>query len=206
MSIRLLMLLLRVTQVAIGVPVGFVLLGFAIHLAHGGPFTANWPVVTTDALVHPLRAGAGTIRIDRGALALASPDWRPELAQLLFVLAFAGGAIFALIQLKHVVRSIASGKPFAHETARRLRIIGWLVIGWAVFDIANALVVEPLLLAAATPVGSGVRLASSIAKGANFQLDFRFDFVKIGAGLFALALAQAFAIGRRLADDDAAII
>ena len=87
-----------------------------------------------------------------------------------------------------------------------MRIIGWLVIGWAVLDIANALVVEPLLLAAATPVGSGVRLASSIAKGANFQLDFRFDFVKIGAGLFALALAQAFAIGRRLADDDAAII
>ncbi len=152
MSIRLLMLLLRVTQVLVGVAVGFVLLGFAIHIAHGGPFTANWPVVTTDALVHPLRAGAGTIRIDRGALALASPDWRPELAQLLFVLAFAGGAIFALIQLKHVVRSIASGEPFAPETARRLRIIGWLVIGWALFDVANALVVEPLLLAAATPV------------------------------------------------------
>ena len=94
MSIRLLMLLLRVTQVLVGVAVGFVLLGFAIHIAHGGPFTANWPVVTTDALVHPLRAGAGTIRIDRGALALASPDWRPELAQLLFVLAFAGGSDF----------------------------------------------------------------------------------------------------------------
>jgi hypothetical protein len=65
MSIRLLMLLLRVTQVLIGVAVGFVLLGFVVHVTQGGPFTANWPVVTTDALVHPLRAGAGTIRIDR---------------------------------------------------------------------------------------------------------------------------------------------
>jgi hypothetical protein len=206
MSIRLLMLLLRVTQVLIGVAVGFVLLGFVVHVTQGGPFTANWPVVTTDALVHPLRAGAGTIRIDRGVLALASPDWRPEFAQLLFVLAFAVGAIFALIQLKHVVRRIASGEPFAPETARRLRIIGWLALGWAAFDVANALVAEPLLLVAATPLEPGVRLASSLAKGANYQLDFRLDFVKIGAGLFALALAQAFAIGRRLADDDAAII
>jgi hypothetical protein len=206
MSIRLLMLLLRFVQVMIGLAAGFFLLFFVIQLTHGGPFTANWPVVTTDAVIHPLQAGAGSIRINRGVLELSSPDWRPELAQLLFVLLFAAGAMFAVFQLKQVVRSIASGEPFGPETARRLRIIGWLAIAWAGFDVAIALVVQPLMLAAATPAEAGVTLASSLSKGANYQLDFHLDFVKIGAGLFALALAQAFAIGRRLADDDAAII
>ncbi|MEO7365837.1 MAG: DUF2975 domain-containing protein [Sphingomicrobium sp.] len=200
------MFLLRFTQVMIGIAAAVVLLVFVAHLANGGPFTASWPVVTTDAVIHPLQAGAGSIRIDHGLLALSSSDWRPELAQLLFVMLFAGGATFAVIQLMHVVRSIAKGEPFAPETARRLRIIGWLAIAWAGFDVAIALVLEPLLLSGAAPLEPGVRLASSLAKGANYQLDFRLDFVKIGAGLVALALAQAFAIGGRLAEDDAAIV
>lgn len=212
MSIRLLNALLVCMQIAIAVAVLMVLVIFVIHVAAGGPFTANWPVVAKAPVMSlPLAGGAGAVRIDQGVLALTSPDWKPEFIQLMMVGIFATGANLAIARLRAVLAAIAAGRPFAEEIVAGLRLIGWLLIGWLGLEIAHALIAQPLLLAAARPEG-GVMLGASISSLAGaeptraFRLMFDLDWLKLAAGLFALALAHAFSIGRALADDNAAIV
>ena len=211
MSIRLLNALLIFMQIAIALAALLVLVIFAIHLAAGGPFTANWPVVAKAPVMSLPLAGGGAVRIDQGVLALATGDWKPEFIRLMVVGIFATGANFAIARLRAVLAAIAAGKPFAEEIVAGLRLIGWLLIGWLALDVAHALIAQPLLLAGAHPA-DGVTLGASISslEGAEptraFRLIFNLDWLKLGAGLFALSLARAFSIGRTLADDNAAIV
>lgn len=212
MSIRLLTLLLILAQVAIGLAALLVLLFFVIHAVQGGPFTTNW-LISAHAPVKSftLANDAGALRIDRGTLALASSDWRPELVQLVCVWIFAAGANLAIQRLKAVLAAIAAGKPFDTDIVRGLRMIGYLALAWVGLDIVDALIAQPLILANAVPSDTAIALSSSISKPTGsfahvFRLDFHIGFLKIAAGLFALALARAFAIGRGLAEDAEAIV
>jgi hypothetical protein len=212
MSIRLLTLLLLLAQVAIGLAALLVLLFFVVHVVQGGPFTTNW-LISAQAPVtsFPLANDAGALRIDRGTLALASSDWRPELVQLVCVWAFAVGANLAIQRLKAVLAAIGAGKPFDTDIVRGLRMIGYLMLAWVGLDIVDALIAQPLILANAVPSDTAIALSSSISRPTGsfahvFRLDFHIGFLKIAAGLFALALARAFAIGRNLAEDAEAIV
>ena len=212
MSIRLLTLMLILAQVAIGLAALLVLLIFLFHALQGGPFTTNWSISAQAPVASfPLANDAGVLRIDRGTLALASRDWRPEFVQLVCVWIFAAGANLAIERLKAVLAAIAARKPFDADIVRGLRLIGYLVLGWVVLDILDALVAQPLILANAVPADGAVSLSSSISKPQGsfahmFRMDFHIGFLKVAAGLFALALAQAFAIGRGLAEDSEAIV
>lgn len=212
MSIRLLTLLLVLAQVAVGLAALLVLLIFVLHAFQGGPFTTNWPISAQASVASfPLANDAGALRIDRGTLALASRDWRPEFVQLLCVGIFAAGANLAIERLKAVLVAIAAGKPFDTAIVRSLRLIGYLVLGWAVLDVLDALIAQPLILANAVPANHAISLSSSISRPEGsfahvLRMDFHIGFLKIAAGLFALALAQAFAIGRNLAEDAEAIV
>lgn len=212
MSIRLLTYLLLFAQIAIGIAAVMLLLLFVIPIVTGSPFTASWPVVANAVpLSLALAHDGGSIRIDRGMLELATSDWTPAFAQLVAFGILATGTHIAIERLKTVLAGIAAGKPFADGIVRSLRLIGWLLIGWVALDIVHALIAQPLFLAAAQPA-DGVVLGASISslEGGNparaFRLVFDLDWVKIAAGLFVLALAQAFAIGKALADDNAAIV
>lgn len=212
MSIRLLTLLLFLVQVAIGLAALLVLLFFVVHAFHGGRFTTNWPISAQAPVASFAFANnAGALRIDHGTLALASRDWRPEFVQLVCVWIFAAGANLAIQRLKDVLAAIAAGKPFGADIVRGLRVIGYLVLGWVGLDILDALIAQPLILANAVPSDAAIALSSSISKPADafahvFRMDFHISFLKIAAGLFALALAQAFAIGRSLAEESEAIV
>lgn len=213
MSIRLLTILLLLAQFAIGLAALLLLVIFVVHVSQGGPFTTNWPIAAQPVVASfPLAPNAGTIRIDHGTLALASRDWKPELAQLLCVSIFATGANIAIERSKAVLAGIAAGKPFGAEIVRGLRVIGYLMLGWTALDVLDALVVQPLILAAAYPASDAFVLGSSLSRpqGADllpvFRLEFHLDFLKIAAGLCALALARAFAIGGRLADENESIV
>jgi hypothetical protein len=85
------------------------------------------------------------------------------------------------------------------------------MLGWMALDVLDAVVAQPLILANAVPANDMIALSSSISKPQGafahiFRMDFHIDFLKISAGLFALALAQAFAIGRNLVEDAEAIV
>jgi hypothetical protein len=213
MSIRLLTLLLLAAQLAIGLAALLVLLIFVVHVVQGGPFTTNWQVSASAAVASfPLAHDAGAIHIDHGTLALKGQDWRPEFAQIVCVWIFATGANIAIQRLKAVLASVSAGKPFEEQIVQGLRLIGYLMLGWVVLDIVDALIVQPLILSTAQPANDAVALGASISRleGVDpahaFRMDFHFDFLKIASGLFALALAQAFAIGKRLSDDNEAIV
>ncbi|WP_423605988.1 hypothetical protein [Sphingomonas sp. MS122] len=212
MSIRLLTYLLLFAQIAIALAVLMLLIMFVIPIASGEPFTASWPVVANAATASfPLSGGQGAIRIDRGTLELATSDWKPAFVQLVTFGVLATGSYAAIDRLKTVLAGIAAGKPFADDIIRSLRVIGWLLIGWVALDIVHALIAQPLFLAAAQPA-EGVALGASISSldGAEparaFRLVYELDWIRIAAGLFVLALAQAFATGKALAADNAAII
>lgn len=212
MSIRLLTLLLVLAQVAIGLAAFLVLLVFLFHALQGGPFTTNWSISAQAPVASfPLANDAGVLRIDHGTLALASRDWRPEFVQLTCVWVFAAGANLAIGRLKAVLAAIAAGKPFDADIVRGLRLIGCLALGWVALDILDALIAQPLILANAVPADGAISLSSSISRPEGafahmFRMDFHIGFLKVAAGLFALALAQAFAIGRGLAEDAEAIV
>ena len=212
MSIRILSLLLIMAQVAIGLAALLVLLVFVLHAVQGGPFTTNWSIsAQTPVASFPLANNAGALRIDHGTLALASRDWRPECVQMVCVWVFAAGANLAIERLKAVLAAIAAGKPFHTDIVRGLRLIGYLLLGWVALDILDALIAQPLILANAVPADEAIALSSSISKPQGafthiFRMDFHIDFLKAAAGLFALSLAQAFAIGRILAEDAEAIV
>jgi len=213
MSIRLLTLLLLVAQLTLGLAALLVLLIFVMHVIQGGPFTTNWPVSASATVASfPLAHDGGTIRIDHGTLALNGQDWRPEFAQLVCVWIFATGANVAIQRLKAVLAGVSAGKPFDEQIVRGLRLIGYLLLGWVVLDIVDALIVQPLILSTAQPASGAVALGASISRlegvepAQAFRMDFHLDFLKIASGLFALALAQAFAIGKRLSDDNEAIV
>ncbi|MES2057856.1 MAG: DUF2975 domain-containing protein [Pseudomonadota bacterium] len=212
MSIRVLVWLLQATQILIGIAATITIIAFVAHAAQGGPFTANWPVAGGAGANLPLAGNVGSIVIDHGRVELASHDWYPEFAQMLFVMLFAWGANYAIINLKHVLRRIAAGMPFDPSTIRSLRWIGLLAIAWAGFDLLNALVVEPLILATAIPANPAISLGSSLSRSGNhlpvnvFRLEYALDYMKVAAGLVALALARAFAIGRGLSEDSESIV
>lgn len=212
MSIRLLTYLLLFAQIALGIAAVMLLLMFVVPIASGEPFIASWPVAANAATASfPLTGGQGAIRIDRGMLELTTPDWKPAFVQLVAFGILATGSYAAIERLKMVLAGIAAGRPFADDIIRSLRLIGWLLIGWVGLDIVHALIAQPLFLAAAQPAG-GVALGASISSldGADparaFRLAYELDWFRIGAGLFVLALAQAFATGKALAEDNAAIV
>jgi len=212
MSIRLLNFLLVLAQIAIGLAALLVLLIFVGHVIQGGPFTTNWMISAREPVASfPLVDDAGALRVDRGTLALASRDWRPEFVQLLCVWVFAAGANLAIQRMKAALAAIAARKPFDADIVRGLRVIGFLLLGWVALDIVDALIAQPLILANAVPADRAIALSSSISRPEGsfthlFRMDFHISFLKISAGLFALAFAQAFAIGRGLAEDAEAIV
>ena len=97
--------------------------------------------------------------------------------------------------LSRTLRTIRAGAPFDPANPRRLRLIGLLVLvgglGGQVLDAFARFA----LLDAAGPVTPNPILTSA-------SLDLTWAF----AGLVALALAEAFAVGRRLTDDVVGLI
>lgn len=108
---------------------------------------------------------------------------------LLICLAGAGFLLAATLS------TIRAGAPFAAANPRRLRIIGLLLVvggmgGQALAGWARIALIGSAGLATPNPVVASASLDLSWAV----------------AGLLALALAEAFAVGRRLTDDVAGLV
>ena len=93
--------------------------------------------------------------------------------------------------LSRTLRTIRDGAPFHAANPRRLRLIGLLVlVGGLGGQVLDAFARLALIDAAGVPPAS-----SPIQTSAGLDLTWAVT------GLLALALAEAFAVGRRLTDD-----
>lgn len=101
-------------------------------------------------------------------------------------------ALFVVVLLRRIVRSVLAGDPFVDENVRRLRIIGWLVA------------VSPILLVIAQFARSELVARSSVADLALESIHVAFLPILVGGLL--LVLAEVFAAGVRLRQDTEGLV
>lgn len=215
MPARLLRLLLSLglAFTALGTAIG---LGAFIHgSVVGAPLHSTWQVVTDRPTTDPvvLRAGgaaAGAIAFDRGQIDIRAGSAVYRLLQGLDILV-AGGLWIAIFWLaRRLVADVAGGRPFERRNIVRLRHIGLMLVALEIWTIVEALILQPLLLADIRLADPGARLLPSIAQGVagarNIRVDFHLDTGLLVVGLLLIVIAAAFETGRRLAEDNEAIV
>lgn len=134
---------------------------------------------------------AGRLFFDPG------PGWNPLIASLYGMTVLSIGVLaFLLYQLWRLLRAAAGGEPFTAQVVRRLRIMGWVLVGWEV--------VEPLLWLFFSPKAHdygwicfgprGCPMPGSMEPGGP-------ELTRIAFGLLLVLLAEVFRHGLRLADE-----
>ena len=208
----------RLVSSILGIARGLVTLGLVLTvlLIAVVPFTkgllevdASWLIVGTrmtipvrfyvDADVH--RIAAPSIGVDRAELRDARGSLRFPTAQGSFFFIYAGFlialflcAIWGLEQLHRVFQTLRQGQPFVTANARRLR------------RVAGAVIAGELLRAATVFFNQVYAKTHFTAAGLLFDASFNVDFFAIVLGLIILAIAEVFAAGTRLDEDQALTI
>jgi len=103
-------------------------------------------------------------------------------------------AIWGLEQLHRVFGTLRNGQPFVHANARRLR------------HVAAAVIAGEVLGALMTAYNQFYAKAHFTATGLLFDWSFNVDFFAIVLALIILAIAEVFAAGTRLDEDQALTI
>jgi hypothetical protein len=153
--------------------------------------------VDTDA--H--RITAPSIGVDRaelrethGTLRFPAPKGSFFFINAGFLIALFLCAIWGLEQLHRLVGTLRKRQPFIHANARRLR------------HVAAAVFAGELLRASMVAFNQYYAKAHFTATGLMFDWSFNIDFFAVVLGLIILAIAEVFATGTRLDEDQALTI
>ena len=129
-----------------------------------------------------------------GSLRFSTPKGPFLYVNAAFLFALLLLALFGLQQLHAVFGTLRKGRPFVHANASRLRWVAGAVIGGEVLG------------AAMVAFNQFYAKAHFTATGLLFDWSFNIDFFAIVLGLIILALAEVFAAGTRLDEDQALTI
>ncbi|MFC2167800.1 DUF2975 domain-containing protein [Acidobacteriota bacterium] len=100
--------------------------------------------------------------------------------------------VFILLQLRHILASLTEGNPFTLENAKRIRIIGIVII-------AGEFLVNLLMIGTALIIDAHVDIEG--AKLAVGKLFSGFSLSNIFLGVVVLIIAEIFRLGVRLQED-----
>jgi hypothetical protein len=134
------------------------------------------------------------LRDTQGSLRFPAPNGWFLYVNAAFLLALFGVAIWGLEQLHKVFGTVRKGQPFVGANARRLR------------RVAASVVVGELLGALMVAFNQFYAKTHFTATGLLFDWSFNIDFFSIVLGLIILAIAEVFAAGTRLDEDQALTI
>lgn len=134
-----------------------------------------------------------------GARTLAFVNYRSSNRLFLLGMAIAslmqwGMYLVIIQQLRRVFASLTSGQPFLRTNARRLRIIGWVMIVAILFEYA-------LIWAAASAMRSTLTLAGHTP---TVPIEFIIDGIhpeRLFVGVTVLVLAEIFRVGAGLQEE-----
>jgi hypothetical protein len=168
------------------------LVGLGTHMTIPVRFSVN-----ADAL----RIAAPALGVDRaeliethGRLRFAAPKGSFLLVNVAFLFALLVLALLGLQRLHAVFGTLRQGQPFAQANAHRLRLVALTVIAGEI--LSAAMVAFNQFYAKTHFTGAGLR----------FDWSFNVDFFAIALGLIILAIAEVFAAGTRLDEDQALTI
>ena len=152
-----------------------------------------------DADTH--RISAPSIGIDRaelldthGSLRFPSPKGSFLYINAAFLLALFLLAIWGLEQLHRVFGMLRKGQPFIDANARRLR------------RVAAAVMAGEVVRASMVAFNQFYARTHFTATGLLFDWSFNIDFFAVVLGLIIVAIAEVFAAGTRLDEDQALTI
>ncbi len=148
----------------------------------------------------------GLIQIQGGAATPEASLWaRVNLvpASRRFVLLASAAALLrwacyliVLLKLREVCSTMSAGRPFAWDNVRRIRMLGWAVLGTAAIDLLIDAVALVYLASRVTVGGEPATVPGSL-------LLYEIPCGTIFAGLAVLVLAEIFKAGADLEDDQA---
>lgn len=166
----------------------------------GEPLQSSWSVTVVPVDVSPLPAsGAARLRFDHGMLELLGGDGWLLALKTVNVVVIAALALAVLALLRSLVVDIRDGYPFGDNAARRLRWIGWLLVGWPLWQAMHAALAQIWLFANAGDVAPDTILLHTLAPEPALADAVRVladvDAGALVAGLVVLVLARAFAYG-----------
>ncbi|MDF1594839.1 MAG: DUF2975 domain-containing protein [Acidimicrobiia bacterium] len=133
--------------------------------------------------------GDGTIIRASGEANFDDPGIGLAIAAGGTILAGLAAAFIALILMRRIFSTMMVGTPFLPENARRIRWLGYMVIGGAL--------VEQII-----EIGLGLLVLNSISS-TGLDIDYHFDLnlAAVFVGLIILALAEVFRHGTALQAD-----
>lgn len=125
-------------------------------------------------------------------LAFNPTKWWVLLLILIFVTMVVGVFIFILIQLRNFLETLQDGDPFTKENARRIKIIGLVII-------ISELGIKLAMIGSAAIVDSAARIEG--AKLIWGELISAFSLPSIFLGIVVLIIAEIFRLGVKIKDD-----
>lgn len=201
----------RIVEIVIGLFFigGFLMIGRATaHIFDGKFGTVTWPVqAEAYDLEVAMSAQATTTFID-GTLSVSDmPFW--HAVDLTFSIATIAIFITALMVLRGVLASFTRGDLVTAENAGALRKIGWILLGACGLSVLHALILQPAIIAAVTPV-EGTILHPSLSwnvKGAtNIWLHYDVPIFTFVLGGLSLLFAEAFRVGTAYREDSESVV
>ena len=134
--------------------------------------------------------GEGTIVSANGIARFEDVGGSGHMAQALVMIAsFIVPAFVILHLLRRLMRTVAEGAPFQIANVKRIRAIGWMVVG---FEILFGIAAFLLELSISDQV---------IARGITLNADFSVNASVVMLGLVIVALAEVFRYGADLQVD-----
>jgi hypothetical protein len=190
-----------VFQVAAEALLVLVLISNPLH-----PLGARFQVTTLAEVPTDVWPTDNLVRIEPGSASATVEPWafiifRPSTRSFVLATATASFAWWAcvalvLLQLRRVLSNMSVATPFPHDNIRRIRFVGWGILGMA----ATQLVMDAGMIAymrmAVTVAGR-----PSVIPTAMLLVDFPLGTIL--AGLAVLILAEIFRAGADLQDEQA---
>ena len=214
MTVRLLKFFLYgasfVTMVA-----GLIGLGAVLGNAAGGSVAATTLSLRIDPAASTVikdasGASVGTLLLDRGTLNVRGGGLAYSALQSLDIMLTCGLWIALFILTLRLVDQIGGGQPFDGLAVRRLRLIGWMLIGLNLWYWLREIALPPVLLSALDQTAGGFRILPAISESVsgirNARVDSQFGFGLFAGGAFALLLSEAFRLGAALREDNESIL
>jgi hypothetical protein len=148
----------------------------------------------------------GDIRYDRATLNVSVPSQGYRAFQVLDIAVTVGGWALVLLFLRQLVAEIGAGSPFSSRNAKRLRAMGFALIGLNLWSIARLLIAEPVLLGSVAVGGTGRQLLASISQSVagaeNLRIEASYSPALLVVGLVLLVLVDAFRSGLALREEN----
>jgi hypothetical protein len=155
-----------------------------------------WP---TTGLVH-VSDGSATAEVDPMAFVTFRPSSRGFVLVTLAVGLMWWACFFAVVlQLRGVCANLSSGTPFPRDNIRRVRTIGWAILGTVGVELLIDALAFAYLHGQVTVAGGPV-----VVPGVILWVDFPLGTAI--AGLAVLVLAELFKAGADLQDEQALVI